>query len=97
MRRHLPQQLVSLAPHLVPHNIDRDPGDITARPRQARDNAALDRTAEDTDDRNCGCCRLEIEVKLCGNANNHIRFAAHDVLSQIRKMRGTSFAEKSLN
>jgi hypothetical protein len=28
---------------------------------------------------------------------NHIRFAAHDVLSQIRIMRGTSFAGKSLN
>src|SRR5215467_3467185 len=96
MRHHLPQQLDSLGPLLVP-NINGDSGDIAAWPRQARHDAGLDRKGEDADNRNCGCCRLEIEGEVCGSANNHIRFVAHDVLSQIGKMRGTSFAGKSLN
>jgi hypothetical protein len=88
--------LDSLVPLLLP-NIEGDPGDIAARSRQARDNAELDRIGEEADNRNCGCCRLEVEGEECAHANNHIRFAAHDVLSQIRKMRGMSFAGKSLN
>ena len=96
MRHHLVKQLGSLVPLLAP-NIDGDAGDIGARSRHARDNARLDWIAEDTDNRNCGCCHLEIEGEERGTANNHIRFAAHDVLSQITIIRGTSFAGKSLN
>jgi hypothetical protein len=67
MRHHLPLQLDSLVPLLLP-NIDGDPGDIAARSRQARDNALLDRIAEGADNRNCGCCCLEIEGEECGTA-----------------------------
>jgi hypothetical protein len=51
MRYQLPQQLPSLAPQLVrTSSIDRDPRDIAAWPRQARDNAAFDRKSEGPDD-----------------------------------------------
>jgi hypothetical protein len=60
MRHDLPQQLEPLAPLLVP-NIDGDPGDVAARPRYARDDADLDGMSEDSDDRNCGRRRFQVE------------------------------------
>ena len=39
---------------------------------------------KDPDDRNCGCCRFEIEGEVVvADGNDHIRIAAHDVASQV--------------
>src|SRR5262249_16046200 len=96
LRRHLLQQLNPLGPLLLP-DVYCAPGDIAAWPRQAWHDSGLDRKGEDADDRNCGCCRFEIEGEVCGNANDHIRIAAHDVASQVCIVRGSSVAGISLN
>src|SRR5215831_6127486 len=94
LRHHLPQQLNTLTPLLFP-NIYSGPGDIAARPRQARHNSSLNRKGEGSDDGNCGGRRLEVEDDAIAYCNDHIRIAAHDITSQV--WRGSSFARISLN
>jgi hypothetical protein len=50
----------------------------------------------DADDRNCGRRPIQVEDSFIGDGNDQIWIAAHDVTSQVRIMRGTSFAGISL-
>ena len=63
----------------------------------ARYNVSFDRTGENSDDRNSGGRRFEIEGEVVGKGNDHIRIATHDVTSQLWIARGSSFAGISLN
>ena len=96
LRHHLVKEFKPLEPQR-PGGICGGPGDIAARMSKAFHDAGLDRSAEDSNDRNCGGCGLEIEGEFGGHGQDRIRIAVHDVASQIRIMEGTPFARISLN
>jgi hypothetical protein len=88
MRHHLPQQLDAFAPLLDP-NIDGDPGDVAAWPRQARHNANSRLPKIPT----IGIVVVaapHVDGVVRVDDNDQIRIAAHDVAGQVRIMRGTS-------
>jgi hypothetical protein len=70
LRHQLLQQLNQLFP-LLSADIYSDPGNIAARPRQARYDASFDRYGHGPDDWNSSGRRLEIEDEIIGaNGNN---------------------------
>jgi hypothetical protein len=85
------QQLDSLVPHFKADE-GCDPCNIASGSRQARDNTRLNGMAENSNNRDYGSRRLEIEYKFIANGDDQIRLMGNDIPSQVRIVRSTPFA-----